>query len=240
MRVLKIELEAVTASFRYPHFMWGRHPTFPMPPPATIYGHICSAIGEWVDPQGLEFGYVFTHNGRVTDLEHCHTLSVASPRASFEWDGEKIRTNLEGAVNPLNREFLFRPRLTLYLNRIDWLRHFREPRYTVVLGRSQDLATYTRISTVEMEERNEVYYEYTLLPFSWRARTGHGVTLIMPRFVAYHNNREPQFERYIALQERDFTMTWLRLAGQSFKHWIDPETPELNGCQRGVAFHRFL
>ncbi len=240
MQVLKIELEALTTSFRYPHFMWGRHPTFPMPPPATIYGHICSAIGEWVEPEGLEFGYVFTHSGEVTDLEHCHALSVAGSRASFEWASEKIRANLEGTVNPLKRDFLFRPHLTLYLNRPDWLEHFRTPRYAVVLGRSQDLATYTRVSVLDLDERDEVYYEHTLLPFSWRTRTGRGVTLTMPRFVDYQRNREPQFERYIALQEREFTSRWLRFADQPLKHWVDPETPELNGCRRGIVLHRFV
>ncbi len=60
MRVLKVVLEGITTSFRYPHFMMGVQPSFPMPPPATIYGHICSALGEWIDPKGLAFAYHFT------------------------------------------------------------------------------------------------------------------------------------------------------------------------------------
>lgn len=237
MRVLKVELEGLTTSFRYPHFMWGRQPTFPMPPPATIYGHICSAVGDWVDPRGVEFGYVFTHEGQATDLEHCHTLSVASSRAAFEWKGERISANLQGVVNPLKRDFLFRPRLTLYLNRLDWLEYFHAPRYPVVLGRSQDLATYTRIAVVELEERDDAYYEHTLLPWAWRIRTGRGVTVTMPRFVDYHNNREPQFDRYIVIQTRDVLLRYER---ESMTHWVDPETHEWRGCQRGVVFHQFL
>jgi len=237
MRMLKVELEGLTTSFRYPHFMWGRHPTFPMPPPATIYGHICSAVGEWVDPHGLTFGYVFTHDGSATDLEHCHALKVAGSRERFEWEGEPVRANLQGVVNPLKRDFFFRPRLTLYLNRPGWLEHFRAPRYPVVLGRSQDLAMYTRIAVVELEERDSAYYEYTLLPWAWRIRTGRGVTVTMPRFVDYSNNREPQFDRYVALDSRDLL---LRYEHEPLTHWIDPETPEWRGCRRGVAFHRFV
>lgn len=240
MLILKVELEGLTTSFRYPHFMWGRHPTFPMPPPATIYGHICSAVGGWVEPHELEFGYIFTYNGQASDVEHCHTLSVASSRAYFEWEGARVRANLEGVVNPLKRDFFFRPRLTLYLNRPGWVDYFHAPRYPVVLGRSQDLATYTRVSTMTLEQRDEAYYEHTLLPFAWRVRTGRGITVTMPRFVDYNNNREPQFDRYIAFQERDFTARWLRYEHQPLKHWVDSETPEINGCQRGVAFHKFV
>ena len=78
MRVLKVVAEGITTSFRYPHFMQQIHPTFPMPPPATIYGHICSALGEWVSPEGVRFAYHFTHDGEVEDLEHIIVLSVAT------------------------------------------------------------------------------------------------------------------------------------------------------------------
>jgi len=46
MRVLKVVAEGPITSFRYPHFMQQIHPSFQMPPPATIYGHISSALGK--------------------------------------------------------------------------------------------------------------------------------------------------------------------------------------------------
>ena len=67
MDVLKIVAEGVTTSFRYPHFTLGIQPTFDMPPPATIYGHICSAVGEWLDPDGLQFAYHFTAEAKAND-----------------------------------------------------------------------------------------------------------------------------------------------------------------------------
>jgi CRISPR-associated protein Cas5t len=239
MRVLKIELEGLTASFRYPHFAWGRQPTFPMPPPATIFGHICGALGAWIDPADLLFGYVFSFNEQATDIEHCHAVSVAGARSKFEWRGQPVRTNTEGVVNPLKRDFLFLPRLTLYLNRPDWERRFRQPRYAVVLGRSQDLATYTRITTVALQQSDQAYYEKTLLPFAWRVRTGRGITLTMPRLLDYENSREPQFDRYVALQERSFTRDWLSYESIPLVHWVDPESSELQGVRRGVALHAF-
>ncbi|HKX26236.1 MAG TPA: type I-B CRISPR-associated protein Cas5, partial [Blastocatellia bacterium] len=216
--------------------------TFPMPPPATIYGHLCSTMGEWVDPRGLEFSYVFTHDSTMvdTDLEHCQILSVASTRSKFEYQGRQYKTNLEGTINPFKRNFFFRPRLTLYLNRPDWVDYFRHPRHPVVLGRSQDLATYTRVAIVELVKRTEVYFEHTLLPFRWSVHTGRGIVLTMPRFLDYENNREPLFDRFVALLGLDFTQNWMRYEQQPINHWVDPETPERQGVQRGLVFHQFL
>lgn len=101
MRVLKVEGQGLTTSFRYPFFMVGQQPTFEMPPPATIYGHICSAVGDLVDPTSLQFAYWFDHAGNIEDLEHFHSTSVA-PRSTFQWarlqsDQERGNRNAAGA-----------------------------------------------------------------------------------------------------------------------------------------------
>jgi CRISPR-associated protein Cas5t len=139
MRVLKVVAEGLTTSFRYPHFMQEIHPSFQMPPPATIYGHVASALGEWFDPSGVQFAYHFTYEGSCKDLEH---TIVLTPGVGY-LPGSKIPKVLEGNVTPFTRELLFRPRLTLYLNRPEWESAFRSPHYVVTLGRSQDLFTYT-------------------------------------------------------------------------------------------------
>src|SRR3989304_842611 len=112
MRVLKVVAEGITTSFRYPHFMLQIHPTFEMPPPATIYGHIASALGDWFDPQGVQFAYRFTFSGQVNDKEH---IILATPASGY-LKGTKIPKVLEGNVNPFERALLFQPRLTLYIN----------------------------------------------------------------------------------------------------------------------------
>jgi CRISPR-associated protein Cas5t len=99
MQALKIVLEGVTTSFRYPHFMLGVQPGFPLPPPATIYGHVCSALGEWFDPEGVAFAYHFTVAGEGYDLEHIHVLSASSGKLP---GGE--RKALEGNINPFKRQ----------------------------------------------------------------------------------------------------------------------------------------
>lgn len=236
MQVLKIVVEGVTTSFRYPHFVQGIHPTFEMPPPATIYGHICSALGEWVAPQGIAFAYHFTVQGRVDDIEHIHVLTPKSGKLP----GTTLPKVLEGNINPFKRTLLFQPCLTLYINRPDWLDAFRSPRYAVVLGRSQDLCSYTQVEIIDLQEADTAYFEHTLLPYSMATQTRMGVVVSMPRYLDTSRNRAPTFDRYLVLQQRVWSHELLRFGGVPQQYTVDPQSPIYNGMQRGLIFHRFV
>src|SRR5258707_4501516 len=93
---VKVVMRGAVTSFRYPHFVQGVQPTFEMPPPSTIYGHICSALGHIEPPEGLRYAFHFTHDGKFRDLEHLY-LEVPMVQPI-----------------PFQRELLFNPRLTLY------------------------------------------------------------------------------------------------------------------------------
>jgi CRISPR-associated protein Cas5t len=242
MRVLKVVAEGITTSFRYPHFMQGIHPTFEMPPPATIYGHICSALGEWVEPEGIQFAYHFTYQKTVTtggffeDIEHVHILSVASGKLP----GTDLPKVLEGNVNPFQRAMLFQPRLTLYLNRPEWEPVFRSPCYAVVLGRSQDLFTYTHVGVVDLEQADVAYFEHTLAPYRLAVQVARGVVVLMPRYLDYANRRAPSFARYVIIRDRVYTDEFLRYSNQSpERYWIDPTSLEIKGMHLGLLFHTF-
>jgi CRISPR-associated protein Cas5t len=239
MQVLKVVAEGATTSFRYPHFMQQIHPSYPMPPPATIYGHICSALGELVDPAGVQFAYHFTHQGDVTDMEHIMVLAAATGKLP----GTQLPKVQEGNVNPFERSLLFQPRLTLYLNRPEWEAAFRSPRYAVVLGRSQDLFTYTEVSVIELEQAERAYFEHTLAPHAMSLQTMRGVTVPMPRFLDYERNRAPTFEQYVVLQERVYLPNndVISFGQVSYgPYWVDPTTLESRGARRGLAFLSFV
>jgi CRISPR-associated protein Cas5t len=236
MQVLKVVAEGLTTSFRYPHFMQQIHPSFQMPPPATIYGHICSALGEWFDPTGVQFAYHFTHQGVVKDVEH---IIVLSPSGGY-LPGTKIPKVLQGNVNPFERDLLFQPRLTLYINRPEWEPAFRSPRYAVVLGRSQDLFTYTHISVVELEQADRAYFEHTLAPHEMALRTMRGVTVLMPRHLDYARNRAPVFSRYVVIRERVLSDEFYEFSDRpKGPYWVDPITPQVKGAHLGLAFLSF-
>jgi CRISPR-associated protein Cas5t len=240
MRVLKVEAEGVTTSFRYPHFMQQIHPSFPMPPPATIYGHICSTLGEWFDPTGVNFAYRFTYTGDVRDIEHIIILT----RASGKLADTNLLKVLEGNVNPFDRQILFQPRLTLYINRPEWEAAFRSPRFAVALGRSQDLFIYTSVSTVEMQQAEQAYFEHTLVPHEMALQLGRGITVTMPRFLDYTNNRQPTFGQYLVVQERVILPNdeLLRFDHLEYgPYWVDPTAPTVkDDVQRGLAFLSFV
>lgn len=236
MQVLKVVAEGITTSFRYPHFVQGVQPTFTMPPPATIYGHICSALGEWVEPRGVEFAYHFTSQGSVDDVEHIHVVASSSGKLP----GTKLPKVLEGSINPFKRTLLFQPRLTLYINRPEWLQAFRSPRYAVVLGRSQDLCSYTHVEVIDLHEENAVYFEHTLLPYPMAAQMRAGVVVSMPRYLDTSRNRAPTFDRYLLLHERVLSRAMLQFGGTAQPYLADPQSPVHQGVQRGLVFHRFV
>ncbi len=238
MRVLKVVAEGSITSFRYPHFMQQIHPTFEMPPPATIYGHIASALGEWFDPAGVKFAYRFIHAGQVTDIEHIMVLAASTGKIK----GTNLPKVLEGNVNPFERALLFQPRLALYVNRPEWEPAFRSPRYAVVLGRSQDLFTYTAVSVVELQQADYAYFEHTLMPYSATQQTSRGYAVTMPRHLDYANRRQPTFARYFVVRERVNSREDFLWFGEKPKerYWIDPTSPQIEGAHLGLAFLSFV
>src|SRR5581483_4254923 len=202
-------------------------------PPATIYGHVCSALGEWFDPTDVQFAYHFTHEGKCEDVEHIHVLAPEGGKLP----GTKIPKVLGGAVNPFKRQMFFKPRLTLYLNRPEWREKFYSPSYPVVLGRSQDLFTYTSVSLVELERAERAYFEYTLAPYQASLMTATGYVVLMPRFLDYANNRRPTFARYVVLNRRVTQLFQFEGMSVSNDFWVDPTAPQVEGLPLGLWFH---
>lgn len=247
MEVLRVTIEAPVCSFRYPHFLVGRQPSFDMPPPSTVFGHIASTLGEWPDPAAIRFAYWFEARGKVDDLESQHVASPSSGK--FHREAQPYPKVLEATVQPTRRQMLFGVRMVLYLNRPDLEGAFRVPTFPVVLGRSQDLASYVEVRRVILERAQRAYLERTLLPFSFRRRTGRGRTVLMPRYIAPPPLREPEFERFILLDDTIWhfppqepgpdTASMLHIEGEPLDLWVDPDSPERRGARRAVQLMGF-
>lgn len=241
MQILKIVAEGLTTSFRQPHFIMQVQPTFHVPPPATIYGHIASALGEWFDPAGVRFAYHFTYQTKLRELEHTILLSASSGKLEGYEQAPKV---MEGPVNPFRREVLFLPRLVLYLNQPEWRDAFHSPHYAVSLGRSQDLFTYTSIEVIGLEQAENVYFEHTLLPYNINRHTGRGFAVLMPRYIDGADRRRPTFERYVVVQDRIRTddprdFLWFGERPPT-RYWIDPQSAPVDGLQLGLSFLDFV
>lgn len=262
LTVARITIQIPVASFRYPHFLVGRQPSFDMPPPSTIYGHIASALGELPDRRSIRFAYHFTSASRGTDLEHQHVVWQGSPdklsreeSAKFKEWRKSQNLALAAAVQPTIRDFLFGCRLILYIDPVSFAEPFREPVFCANFGRSQDLAKIDKVEEVVLKETKEAYIEKTLLPFKqMRARTGYGETALMPRYIGAPPERQPEFETYIILRETIFAgpVDELVIAPGSHKRllngadhgdeswFVDPDSPVIASAHRAVVFHGFV
>jgi len=260
MRVLKVVLDGITTSFRYPHFLVGRHPSLPMPPPSTVYGHICSAFGSFINPSGLCFAYSFSYAGVGDDVEHLQIIEKVMTRKRVRSGirsrrvrkkGEAVPENIRVQVGPVARELLLFPHLELYVGAnseklLDELRQaFSSPVYPVVLGRSQDLCSYRLIELVELERSTEAYFEHALLPWEYRMRTTAGFMVRMPRFIDPANRRRVVWGDYLVLTGRALLEEGppgpTRVSAQNGKlEWVDPTTPPVRGRRRAVVWHTFV
>lgn len=243
--VLTLAMSGAVTSFRYPFFTQGYQPTFEMPPPSTIYGHLCSAYGDYLPPQGWQFGYRFTHSGRFVDYkEHLH----------FEV------SEIHKQLKPIDRELLFKPNLLLYIHHPDMAQlemlgnRLIHPHYAVNLGRSQDLMTYHSIQLRELHRAEAGYFEHTLLPLSFSTILDRRmIPVTMPRYV--NPRRRVTNSAYAMLteiaiypppvgddeDEDDGTLYFEQTLPKFI--WIDPQSPHHNKYpthQRAIYLHRFV
>ena len=155
MKVLRVHITGWVSSFRNPLFISGFQSTLPLPPLSALYGLLTAAKGNWVTPHDAAIGFVFQSNGKAVDLE-----------TVYEFPHKDNKNNLlKGKSNVNRREFLVQPELYLYTPEM-WLKDaFERPRYTLLLGRSSDLATVKSIDEVELQRKSETTYQNTILPF---------------------------------------------------------------------------
>ena len=146
MKFLRILIEGWTASFRYPNFISGFQPTLPVPPLSTIYGLLSAVKGEMVTPYDTSVGFVFESDAKSVDLELIYELKGLKGNKS----------------NITKREFLFNPKLYLYVNNLDFKQYFENPFYPILLGRSSDLAF---IHEINLKKKSNIDLGKTILPF---------------------------------------------------------------------------
>lgn len=156
MKFLRILIEGWTASFRYPSFISGFQPTLPVPPLSTIYGLLSAIKGELVTPDDTNLGFIFNSDSKSVDLELIYELKSLKDNKS----------------NVAKREFLYNPKLYLYIDSLEFRDYFNSPKYPILLGRSSDLAMISEIKEIEMEKRSNVKLGKTILPLGTKGAFG--------------------------------------------------------------------
>lgn len=157
MEVFKIDITSWTASFRYPNLISGVQPTLEVPPLSTILGLLNAAAGKYLNHENLKVGYFFQYGAKEFDLETIYQITSTS----------KGLPSNNAKSNIMQRQFLFENRLSIYLEDESIVDYLRAPYYSLLLGRSNDLATIEKIEKVELEEiKNANKVKGQIIPFN--------------------------------------------------------------------------
>jgi CRISPR-associated protein Cas5t len=141
MRVFKIDITAWTSSFKYPNLISGFQPTLEVPPLSTVLGLINASAGRYIKHGQLRIGYYFEFRYKAIDVETIYQIA-----------NEKGYPDHSAKSNVINREFLYDNHLIIYVQDREIVEYFRAPVYSLLLGRSGDLATVNSIREVELSE----------------------------------------------------------------------------------------
>jgi CRISPR-associated protein Cas5t len=143
MNIYRIKISSWTASFRYPNLISGYQPTLEVPPVSTVLGLINAAAGHFLEHDELVIGYYFDFNAKAIDLETIYQIELKTNK-SGSYPSNSTKSNV------INREFLYDCRLYIYVHDEEIVDYFKKPYYSLVLGRSGDLATVDAIESIRL------------------------------------------------------------------------------------------
>lgn len=143
MKAYRVHLTSWTASFRYPNLISGYQPSLPVPPLSTIYGLVSAAAGSYVCALDISVGFVFKFATQTIDLETIYQFTTKS-------------TRLVTKPNVIRRQILFDNSLWLYLSNEKMAKIFLNPKFQLLLGRSNDLATVETIDEINLKPLSEL------------------------------------------------------------------------------------
>lgn len=161
-KVLEIRFSGWTATPRMPFVLSGNAVCISVPSYSLLLGLIGCCLGRVVGADEVKIGYTYYFDTVGKDLE---------TRQRLEYDGKKVKAHSKGTDAYL-REFHVAPKLTLWLNRIDWEAYFLNPVGTPSLGRSQDLLKIESVRIVEIKPVMEATISGCMVPFSSALKAG--------------------------------------------------------------------
>ena len=151
-----------TATPRMPFVLSGNAVCMPVPSYSLLLGMIGCCLGRLLQPEEVSVGFKYIFDAIGKDLE---------TRQRLEFDGKRVKSHVKGTDAYL-REFHVAPKLTLWLNRLDWEPYFLNPIGTPSLGRSQDILRIDSVRQVGIEDVPEATVSGCMIPFSSNLKVG--------------------------------------------------------------------
>ena len=173
MNVLEIKFEGWTATPRMPFILSGNAVCMHAPAYSTLLGIIGCCLGRTVEASEVNIGYKYSYETNAKDVE---------TRQRLEYDGRNVVTHHKGS-DAYTREFHVNPRLTIWINRIDWENSFVSPMGSPSLGRSQDLLKITSVRKITVEPVKEGLISGCMIPFSTAIQTSGQLVQLAESYI---------------------------------------------------------
>jgi CRISPR-associated protein Cas5t len=176
-KVLEIQFLGWTATPRMPFVLSGNAVCLQTPTYSLLLGIIGCCLGRNVDSNEVQIGFQYQFDSVANDME---------TRQRLEFDGKKVKAHAKG-TDAYVREFHVAPRLTLWINRLDWKYYFENPIGTPSLGRSQDILKIESVREIEVKLVDETIISGCMLPFNSKMKVGGQLVQLAE---AYRENEE--------------------------------------------------
>lgn len=173
MKLLRVQIQGWTATFRLPLLYTGTSLSAPVPPYSTLLGLIGSVAGREIRPDETRIGYEFNSEGVALDLERTQRLKMTRTVKA-----RRLSPQPQSGV--AKRQFHIYPQLDLYLDNVEFRTVFESPKNTPCLGRSQDVAWVTSVDVLDAESVPAGVVRGTLIPYP-QPEAG-GLILRLPDF----------------------------------------------------------
>jgi CRISPR-associated protein Cas5t len=155
MKAYRIVLTSWTASFRCPNIISGVQLSLNSPPLSTIYGILSASTGEYITPDICSVAYCFRHTSKAFDLE---AIQKHELNKKTGYPTNKITADI------VKRQLLFDNVLIIYLFDEFIAKSFENPFFSLLLGRSSDLATVESIDLIDIRKKKNLNLHGTVFP----------------------------------------------------------------------------
>lgn len=161
-KILEIRFSGWTATPRMPFILSGNAVCMHTPSYSLVLGIIGCCLGRIVLGSEVKVGFKYVYDSIAQDLE---------TRQRLEFDGNRVRQHSKG-TDAYSREFHTSPKLTVWINRTDWMEYFKNPIGTPSLGRSQDILKIDSVEEILIEAIIKGKVSGCMLPFSAGLQVG--------------------------------------------------------------------
>ena len=226
-KLLQIKFEGWSATPRMPFVLSGNAICLPVPTYSLLLGVIGCCLGRLVEAKEVQIGFRYEFDSINNDIE---------TRQRLEYDGKKVKNHAKGSDAHI-REFHSAPKLTLWIDRVDWIDFFKNPIGTPSLGRSQDILTICNIEEVSAIPVQQTSIAGTMLPFSTGLKVGGQLVRLAEAFEEHSEIGKGRFATNVKM--------FLAIAPDNISNVSINQLFEIEGVEikenqpKGFYLHRF-